>query len=533
MAGFSKAKTSIDGQTSSGASKSVSTNAEGSLKVAIDDPHTAFGEVLVGSLNPISNIAAYYGIRIGQVELFSSSVAYSTCSIIDDNFVVGTQNEIGGYGVIRSRRPTKYRAGMGNRFRITAGWPSGSYNNALLFAGAFNIYDMIGFGYNGTTFGIHHRVSGSTQIMKLTNIAGATTIQTASITLNDVTFQIPLTSGTVAHNCYEIASGSQFTSGPFVSWRVDQIDNEVFFQSEQVGIKAGSYHVTSTGNFTGNLVTLREGAANDINTNFIPQASWNVDIMDGSGASNNPSGLTLNPSKVNVFDISMKYLGYGTIDFYIEEPSAGKFTHVHRIKWSNENLVPHLKIPILKPGWIAASLGSTDSICTIGSSAAGFVEGNYFYNINPRGHTVSKTGIGTSETLIVSYKNSNIFNNQVNLNELIPVRLTVASAASAGKPNTIVNIYLLADGAKIIGETNYKKAGGSDSYTIYNTSGSIISSDITGSLIASAVLGPDGAEAIDIERMNVKMSPNDRLVITAQATSNTVDISTALTWLEE
>lgn len=72
---------------------------------------------------------------------------------------------------------------------------------------------------------------------------------------------------------------------------------------------------------------------------WIPQASWNgADIFDGNGA----TGVTLDPTKGNVFAIQVQYLGFGTIRFFIENPNTGEFHVVHTLRYPNANVRPHI-----------------------------------------------------------------------------------------------------------------------------------------------------------------------------------------------
>ena len=55
---------------------------------------------------------------------------------------------------------------------------------------------------------------------------------------------------------------------------------------------------------------------------WIPQVSWNQDPFNGTGA----SGVVLDPTKGNVYKIQMEWLGFGDINFFIENPNNGDFT---------------------------------------------------------------------------------------------------------------------------------------------------------------------------------------------------------------
>lgn len=65
----------------------------------------------------------------------------------------------------------------------------------------------------------------------------------------------------------------------------------------------------------------------------VAQADWNQDTLDGSGTSSNPSGLTLDSSKAQIFYMDIEWLGLGTVrtGFIIN----GVFVPVHNFDHAN------------------------------------------------------------------------------------------------------------------------------------------------------------------------------------------------------
>ena len=56
-----------------------------------------------------------------------------------------------------------------------------------------------------------------------------------------------------------------------------------------------------------------------------------VDPLDGNGY----SGATLDPTKLNVFQINFRWLGAGQIRFSIENPLNGDMIVFHEIRYAN------------------------------------------------------------------------------------------------------------------------------------------------------------------------------------------------------
>ncbi|MCP1156946.1 hypothetical protein [Bacillus infantis] len=74
------------------------------------------------------------------------------------------------------------------------------------------------------------------------------------------------------------------------------------------------------------FAAIRRGGVDTV----IPQASWNVDPLDGSG----PSGATLSLSEGNIYQIVFTWYGYGVVEFRVVIPNpltlAQEVVTVHR-----------------------------------------------------------------------------------------------------------------------------------------------------------------------------------------------------------
>ena len=72
----------------------------------------------------------------------------------------------------------------------------------------------------------------------------------------------------------------------------------------------------------------------------VAQDTWD-DPMDGSGA----SGMTLNPTMLNVYFIEFQYLGAGSIKLWIESDVTGDMVLAHTVMYTNLNTVPSVFNP--------------------------------------------------------------------------------------------------------------------------------------------------------------------------------------------
>lgn len=110
--------------------------------------------------------------------------------------------------------------------------------------------------------------------------------------------------------------------------------------------------------------TFVSGSAVD---NAVAQSSWNLDTMDGSGNAGNPSGLTLDRTKANIFGFTFEWLGVGAVQYFLV--INGEIVPVHIMNHANALSTVYMSTPnlplryqIINDGTGAAA--SLDSICS-------------------------------------------------------------------------------------------------------------------------------------------------------------------------
>lgn len=106
------------------------------------------------------------------------------------------------------------------------------------------------------------------------------------------------------------------------------------------------------------------------NENFITQADWNIDKLDGTDA----SGFNIDLTKRNLFAITFGYLSIAPIRFYCHTGDNG-WVEFHNIMLVNTQTEGHLKNPTLPVSCVVRrELGSgTDVQVKVGSWRAGTV----------------------------------------------------------------------------------------------------------------------------------------------------------------
>jgi hypothetical protein len=166
--------------------------------------------------------------------------------------------------------------------------------------------------------------------------------------------------------------------------------------------------------------TFTSGSAVDT---FIPQSSWNLDRLDGSGGQTNPSGIKLDVSKTQIFVIDFQWLGTGRVRFGFY--NSGRLYYCHQELHTNQTTLVYMSTPNLPLRYEIESLGTGSNtvasvlhICTAVEVEAGFEDIGFQLSAD-RGSSVLVTG-----------NNSNVYG-------LIVIRLKSGFGAA-----TIVPTYI-------------------------------------------------------------------------------------------
>lgn len=258
---------------------------------------------------------------------------------------------------------------------------------------------------------------------------------------------------------------------------------------------------------------------------YYDQSTWNVDTMDGGNDDANPSGQNLDITKGNVYKIEFQYLGFGAINFFIEDKNTGKFQLVHQIKYTNTNTLTSLANPTLG-GFFAVDNGSgtNDQSVKITSFAMG-VQGKV------------STENGLTNSYEVLNKNSTLLNGHL---------MTIRSRANYGGVENLIKATLTQ--ISIINESTSTEfieliENGTFtgvSYSDINTNNSTVEVDVagtytigTGKVLTAWGVPKSGASPVNqiIKELGYFIQDNSSLSLVTKQNSN--DISGVLTWSED
>lgn len=502
----------------------------GHLEVGIHSPILPFGSLHTEQLSVILQLD---GVYVLNPELISASSANGGTTYVEDSAMVcSSSSTILGQAVIQSRKRIRYRAGQGTICRFTGMWPTGAGNLGYQLIGMGHAEDGYYFGYVGAVstpvFGILHVQRGKREIRQLTISTGSSTAENVTVTLNGVAFSVPVTnSGSTLKTAWEI---SVYT---FSGWSAEQIGSTVLFIRNSSGPASGAYSISGT-TIVGSFAQIRAGV-NSTDT-FIPQTSWNTDRLDGSNGSLNPSGMLLDPSKVNIFEIGMQYLGSGVVTFLIEYTQTGNnynMTQVHQIYNPNVITTSHVRNPSFPFSIIAYNLNNTDYIVK-SYSAMGAVEGK----IVRTGPLISYLGSSSSVSnsainVLFMFRNSYYFGGIPNQSVII---LNSISASARGGNNVVTTIYIIKNPTISAGIPNFTNYSNNRSCALFtNATGMTCTYADNSQLLYSATIGETGEITFSFlsSEEEFDIQPGEYIAICAKASTTTSIVHVSLNTRED
>lgn len=488
-------------------------NSDAELKISL--PTTAFSEVLCAQPSYVFQGKFLYD-KIHPL-LYNQTVTGSANMSVTNSICSLNISSANDSAQLESKRSIHYRNGQGSALRFTALYNAGS-NGLTQMVGMGTISNGLYIGYQNNQFGIFHVNGGSPEIRSLTVTTGATATGNITITLNGTAFTVPVTNSSALPSF----TAHQIEAVAMSGWIVEHINNVIYFISLDANPKNGTFSFAAgTSGTVATFAQLKAGVTPT--TTFVASSSFSEDKLDGTG----DSKLVVDPQKGNVYQIKMQWLGFGQISFQIENKSTGKFATFHRIKYTNTNTVLSLTNPHLYYRALISSSQATAASLKVASIGM-FVEGT-IERIDPKySFSNLKTIAANTETVIVRFENTYIYNNNSNYSECY---FLAFQGSSFGGRTVRINVYKNADAG------NNTTAN----YTNPNqvTNDSLMKYDITpsttitgGTLMFSWQLSVNDSKFIDVSKYNYYLARNESITITAFSTS-TSDVSIGAMWAEE
>lgn len=522
------------GQAQGGSYINVPVSSQGKLQT--DTPLTAFGEISVAEKTPQVQVKFAQGINTDVVQVLTNK-AGSSVSAVNGTCTITAAGVAESFSQIRTKDVIRYGAGQGMDCKFTAGFTTGVANSTQ-WAGPGDDDEMLGFGYNGTAFGILHRKFGELEVRDLIITGAPTGDGDITITIDGTAVVVAiLNADTIAGVVAKVvaAAADVFNAGrgwevhtdnskclTFISLVAESATGTFSFSAGATGVTVDGAAFTSAAD----TPTLRGVVPIEVIT---PQASWNVDTLDGTGV----SGMTLDPTKMNIFNINFQYLGAGNLFFAIENPATGKFEPVHMMMHAGSLTVATFANPTFHINMIAKTEAaySGGALSMITASLGGFIEGKEAdFGIRHEADVTVATN-GTTEVVNLVLHNEEKFpavgtavtRNKV---ECYPDHITIINESTR---SIQVDIYKnpthLNSGITL---------GAVDAATSVMLFGAGTGTRTGGDKLLSVAVSASASKDIDISHLDIKLRPTETLAFVPTKKSGGVDgaITIGASWLE-
>ncbi len=256
------------------------------------------------------------------------------------------------------------------------------------------------------------------------------------------------------------------------------------------------------------------------------QANFNVDKLDGTG----PSGIIIDPTKINIFRLAYGWLGVATLEYQIFRTDCTWHTF-HEVLYANTNTRPHISNPVLPMRAQVVNTGNTNNLQLATASWNAGILGD-FSHVAQRVFSVSNGGknVATTEIPLVSIRDNTTYQGVLNH---IEARLYAFGGGDFGSANARI-ILRLRKNATLTGAA-FANVDATNSIMSVDTSATAVSGGQL-MLISPSMNGSGGPQINYLSDMDVDvyMIPGDVLTITAQADTGAggTNVQGIFTWAE-
>lgn len=290
-------------------------------------------------------------------------------------------------------------------------------------------------------------------------------------------------------------------------------DNGLFFEDD-----ADTIGVTVRSNDTGTPVDTT-----------VTQSNWNLDTMDGGDDAENPSGITVDWTKAQLFVIDYQWLSIGRIRFGLE--INGAIEYVHEVNEANVLATPYMSTPNLPIRYQMITTGASPvTTMRVICSAAISEGGRDPAGLNHSHATVDHVNANTADTIYA----------------LLGIRLKAAQVGCEIEP-LVVSIlseskseleWQLIFNPTVAGTFNFTDKTNSCVQTATGNTDNPSTNTVTGgTIIGRGFIAERGAETISGRRNELLLGAKidgtvDTLVLAIRPLAANADVQGSLTWQE-
>lgn len=491
------------------------TQATQAMPVYMPGSTSAFGDQVTVKPLPQLSLHFPYGIAVAPVDTYSEGGG--SISGLNSQAVLSTGAAAGGFVRFRSKDYLRYQPGSGATCRFTFGVTTIAVPGSEQTAGFGDKEDGYFFSYRNGVMNIVRKAGGRRNIRELTITAGSTVASNVTITLNNNPVVVPVSDNGGSGNltAAEIAAADYAAEG----FEAIAQGNRVVFFALETGARVGTFSFAAgTTGSTAAFAELVTGA--DTTELVIPQTSWNIDKADGQTVLPN-----IDWSKGNVFQIRYQWLGYGAVNFFIEEPVSGQVIPVHRIAYANANTVPAIFNPTLRFSCWVDNANVATALIAFTASVSGTVDGGELLSGEKHVAKASAT-IGTTQfEPILSMRAPGSYQGRAARLSVSLFRLMFSASAASD--------LVIIRNANLQGTADWQ-AVNSSAYIETDTASTLPASPGGETIWADRVEDKSRIEAVSntvIEQL-ASLRPGETLTLAAQADTGNPVVNVTVNWIE-
>lgn len=296
----------------------------------------------------------------------------------------------------------------------------------------------------------------------------------------------------------------------------------------------GGYFDANNGIFfyqdsTNLAVVLRTDSSGSPVDTQVNQSSWNLDKLDGTG----PSGITLDPSKHNLYVIDFLWHGAGRIRYGILY--NGRIVYCHQINAANINSHPFMRIPALPIRVELNNTAATASTTTLDVVCFAYQKESSdtlisSYTFSASSVVTSKVPTNIALLPLLSIRPALTFNSMTNRVPIIPISTGVLTSQT----NIYVAIYLNATlTAASFASVNSNSATEFDTSATALSGGTVIKEFYIpiNNVVNITILPNDFPERLSLG-LNIAANTQDVLTIAARSTGGGSTTWAEISWQE-
>lgn len=259
---------------------------------------------------------------------------------------------------------------------------------------------------------------------------------------------------------------------------------------------------------------------NSVDT-WVAQADFNADKLDGTGS----SGITIDPTKINIFQLSIGYLGVRGCTFSIQNPDTKAWIAFHEYSFMNTTADQTQSVnPTMTFGIQATNTTNATNVVVKASSVGVFIVGSRerigsTYGVN------NNKSVGTTETNLLTIRNNTTMNSVTNQAQIRIRSLSLATSAN------VPVVYKLTKNTTLGGVPAYTNIDATNSCAAYDTAGTTITG---GNVQFNTTVGANGNVFVDLTEFDIFLAPGDTLTVSVASISGGAQASVAaINWNED